>query len=45
MVAAWTLHNQRFGGIFLTVGGAEVLMGQWKPNVALLMTERQTISY
>lgn len=35
LVAARTLRDQRFGGVVFTVGGAEVLMGQWEPDVAL----------
>lgn len=30
-----TLEDQRFGGVVFTVGGADVLTGLWKPDVAL----------
>lgn len=35
LAVAGMLQDQRFGGVFFTVGGVEVLIGQRKPDVAL----------
>lgn len=35
LAAAGTPRDQRFGGVVFTVGGADVLTGLWKPDVAL----------
>lgn len=35
LAAGGTSLDQRFGGEVFTVGGADVLTGLWKPEVAL----------
>lgn len=35
LVIAWLLQDQRFGRVFFTVGGAEVLMGDRESDAGL----------
>ena len=35
VAATWLLHDQRFDCVVFTVGGAEVWLSQWKPDVTL----------
>lgn len=42
LVGARMLRDQRFGGVVFTVGGAEVLMGQWEPDAALFYEQKES---
>lgn len=45
LATAGTLQDQWFGGVGFTVGGGEVLVGQWKFDVGLFDKKKRGKQY